>query len=93
LSYSTRRIGGAIAAAFLASILAAGMVVPALALATSNANPSVTVPTGTPTSVGINYAWNGTAPADTLAIGTTFAVSIPAGYAWSAAPTFTPALA
>jgi hypothetical protein len=79
-----------LAAAFLASILAAGMVVPTLALTITNANPSVTVPTGIPTAVGINYARSGTAPGDTIAIGATFAVNIPAGYAWSAAPTFTP---
>ena len=91
MSYSTRRVGGALAAAFLASIMATAMVVPTLALTTSNANPSVTVPTGTPTSVGISYAWSGMAPTDTLAIGTTFAINIPAGYAWSAAPTFTSA--
>jgi len=88
---STRRAGGALAAAFLASILAAAMVVPTLALTTTNANPSVTVPTGIATSVGINYTWSGTTPADTLAIGTTFAIDTPAGYAWTVAPTFTPA--
>jgi len=88
---STRRVGGALAAAFLASILAAAMVVPTLALTTTNANPSVTVPTGIPTSVGINYAWSGTTPADTLAPTTTFAIDIPGGYAWTVAPTFTPA--
>jgi hypothetical protein len=91
LSDRTRRVGGLLAAAFLASIMATTMVVPTLALTTSNANPSVTVPTGTPTSIGISYAWSGTAPADTLAIGTTFAVNIPGGYAWSAAPAFTSA--
>ena len=64
------------------------MVVPTLALTTTNANPSVTVPTGTPTSVGISYVWSGTSPADTLAIGTTFTVNIPAGFSWSATPTF-----
>ena len=91
MSYSTRRVGGALAAAFLASILTAAMVAPTLALTTTNANPSVTVPTGIPTGVSISYTWSGTAPTDTLAIGTTFAINIPAGYAWSAAPAFTSA--
>jgi len=91
LSYSTRKVGGALAAAFLASIMVTALVVPTLALTTINANPSVTVPTSTPTSVGISYAWSGTAPADTLVIGTTFAVNIPAGYAWTTAPAFTSA--
>ena len=67
------------------------MVAPSLALTTTNANPSVTVPTGTPTSIGISYLWSGTAPADSLTIGTTFAINIPAAYAWSVAPTFTSA--
>ena len=89
MSYNTRRAGGALAAAFLASILAAAMVVPMLALTTTNANPHVTVPTGIPTAVGISYAWSGATPGDTLAVGTTFTVNIPAGYAWTAAPTFT----
>ena len=91
MSHNTRRVGGALAAAFLASILAAGMVVPTLALTITNANPSVTVPTGTPTAVGISYAWSGTTPGDSLAVGTLFTVNIPAGYAWTAAPTFTSA--
>lgn len=78
------------AAAFLASILATALAVPALALTTSNANPKVTVPTGIPTAVGVNYAWSGTNPPDALAAGTTFAVTVPAGYAWSVLPVFAP---
>ena len=87
MSHNTRRVGGALAAAFLASILAAAMVVPSLALTITNAKCNVTVPTGIPTAVGISYARSSTAPGDTLAVGTTFAVNIPAGYAWTAAPT------
>ncbi len=82
------RAGVGLAATLLASILAASLAATTLALSISNANPSVVVPTGVPTNVGINVTWNGTAPGDTLGAGTTFAVILPAGYTWTALPTF-----
>lgn len=84
-----RQLHLGIAAAALASLLAASLAAPTFALTTTtNANPSVVVPTGIPTNVGISDVWNGTAPGDSLAVGTTFAVTLPAGYSWTAVPTF-----
>ncbi|HEY6056927.1 MAG TPA: hypothetical protein VIV06_02795, partial [Candidatus Limnocylindrales bacterium] len=88
MTETKRRLGGALAGVVLASLLAVSMVGPTLALTITNANPSVTVPTATPTNVGISYVWSGTTPADTLSTGTTLTVNIPAGYAWTAFPTF-----
>ncbi|MGC8634012.1 MAG: hypothetical protein ACP5VP_05015 [Candidatus Limnocylindrales bacterium] len=81
------QVGVGVAATLLASLLATSLVASALALSVTNADPSVTVPTGVATNVNLNYVWNGTVPADSLAPGTTFAVTLPAGYTWTAAPT------
>lgn len=81
------RAGVGVAATALASLLVASLAAPTLALTVTNANPSVTVPTGTPTNVGISYIWNGTAPADTLAASTTLAVTLPSAYGWTVVPT------
>jgi hypothetical protein len=83
------QVGVGLAATLLASLLATSLVASALALSVTNANPSVTVPTGVPTNVNLSYVWRGTAPTDTLASGTTFAVTLPAGYTWTAEPTLT----
>jgi hypothetical protein len=81
------RVG--LAAALLASLLIPSVVTATYAMSISNADPSVAVPTGSSTSVGISYVWNGTAPGDTWGLGTAFAVTLPSGYAWTALPTFT----
>ena len=80
------QVGVGLAATLLASLLATSVVATALALTITNTNPSVTVPTGVATNVGINYVWNGTA-SDTPGA-TSFAVSLPTGYTWTATPTF-----
>jgi hypothetical protein len=86
MSHWRSQVGVGLAATLLASLLATSLVATALALTITNTNPSVTVPTGVATNVGINYAWNGTA-SDTPGA-TSFAVTLPSGYTWTATPTF-----
>ena len=93
MSHWRNRVGIGLAAALLSSVLATSVVATALAMTNPvNANPSVVAPYGVPTNVGIQYVWNGTGPADAIGVvgQTTFAITLPAGYYWSALPTFSP---
>ena len=80
------QVGVGIAATLLASLLATSLVATALALTITNTNPSVTVPTGVATNVGINVTWSGTA-SDTPG-GPGLTVTLPAGYSWTGLPLF-----
>ncbi len=79
--------GIGLTASLLASLVATAAAPSALALTFTNIDPTVTVPTGIATNVGLGVTWHGTAPTDTLPVGTTYAVTLPAGYSWTALPT------
>jgi hypothetical protein len=85
-----RHAGAGITAALLASLLATSLVATTFALTITNLDPTVNVPAGVATNVGIGYTWSGTAPGDTLTTGTTIAVALPAGYSWTVLPTLAP---
>ena len=85
-----RHAGAGIAAALLASLLATSLVATTFALTITNLDPTVNVPAGVATNVGIGYTWSGTALGDSLTTGTTIAVTLPPGYSWIVLPTLAP---
>ena len=90
MSHWRSKAGTGLAAALLASLLATSLAATTVAYSVTNANPSVTVPAGVPTYVGISYVWTGTSASDTIApLGTAFAVTLPSGYSWIVLPAFT----
>lgn len=89
--WRSRVVGISAAGALLVSLLGTPLAGTAYAYSIGNANPSVIVPVGDATPVGIAYTWSGNGSGDGIGpAGTAFVVTLPSGYSWSVLPVVVP---